>query len=204
MTQPPQNTGGPTSAPTPAAPAPMPPAPTSPTPSASGPTGERAPERALRPAIWLALVTLATVLLAVLGWVAGTVLAGVYTGEDFSLQALVNGETFALWLVIGMLVVLAAMLVGLALKVASIVLGILVTLRGSGKLRVGAILLVVAALWDMLFSLTVEGSFDGTAGQVLSAISTGIEVLRWGVLAAGLVLLVLGIRQLRAGRGTRV
>lgn len=162
-----------------------------------------APERRpLRSALALALVTLGTVLMSVLGLVAAALLAGsgIDQGLSFDDDGFA-GQELAIWLVVVLLVAVGLLLVGIALELASIVLGILVVVRGDGKLRLGAILLLIATAGGLFFSLSVEGTIGSeTVTEVLAIVTTVLEVLRWGVLVTGLVILALGIREARAAR----
>lgn len=97
-------------------------------------------------------------------------------------------------------------LTGAALALAALVLSILVVVRGRGALRLGAALLLASALGGMVLSLEVTGDPAMlpapmvAAARVMEALETALAVIRFALDAAGLILLVRGIRALRGRR----
>lgn len=174
----------------------------------NGPTTARTrvpPEKQpLRPAIALALIALVTLLLELAGLALTLVLAesGLFQGEFWDLD--LEEQEFAVRVLALVLGILAFVVVGLGLKVASLVLGILVVVRGDGKLRIGGSLLLAIALLGLFFSLSVElPSLSGSIGTVLVVLQWAAEILRWALMIAGVVLLGLGIREVRRARAAQ-
>ena len=145
-------------------------------------------DQPLKPAV--ALVS--TSLLMVLA-LAGTYLLGMLTAGQIAPQLLVT-------------VVLALALVVAMLGLASFVLAVVVLAKGGGKLRLGAALMVAAALLGFVFSFSVSGNVSQmpdaavAVSNVFSVLEVVLEVFRAIVMIAGIVLLVLGIRQTRRER----
>ena len=102
--------------------------------------------------------------------------------------------------------VLALALVVAMLGLASFVLAVVVLAKGGGKLRLGAALMVAAALLGFVFSFSVSGNVSQmpdaavAVSNVFSVLEVVLEVFRAIVMIAGIVLLVLGIRQVRRDR----
>ena len=104
------------------------------------------------------------------------------------------------------LVVSVLVLAGVALALAALALSILVVVRGRGALRLGAALLLASALGGMVLSLEITGdpamlpSPMVAAARVIEMLETALAVVRFALDAAGLILLVRGIRALRGRR----
>src|SRR5699024_608330 len=120
-------------------------------------TRVRPGRRPLGPATALAVLSLLTVLLEVAGAVLVVVAARTGLLEDVVRDMDPEGPGSVAWIVMLVLGVLGVVVVGFGLRLASVVLGILVVIRGDGKLRIGASLLLAIALFGMFFSLTIEG-----------------------------------------------
>ncbi|WP_394213921.1 hypothetical protein [Brachybacterium vulturis] len=156
----------------------------------------------LRPAIALAIISLLTVLMAVVGIALVTVLAEIGFFEDAEWgRELLDGQDFVVRLIVVMLLSFAVIAVTLGLKLAAAILGIIVVIKGDGKLRIGASLLLAVALTGLFFSFSVDGSMlSGTFDSVLSVLATLAQLVQWGVSVAGIVILGLGIREVRRAR----
>ncbi|ATG50701.1 hypothetical protein CFK38_03575 [Brachybacterium vulturis] len=156
----------------------------------------------MRPAIALAIISLLTVLMAVVGVALVTVLAATGLFEDAEWgQDLLGGQGFAVRLIAVMLLSLAVIAVTVGTKLAAAILGIIVVIKGDGKLRIGASLLLAVALMGLFFSFSMDGSMlSGTFESVLSVLATLAQLVQWGVSLAGIVILGLGIREVRRAR----
>ena len=165
-----------------------------------------APERQpLRPAIALAILSLLTVLLELAGVVLVFVVARTGFLEDLARDMDLDGPGFAARIIVLILGILGVVVIDLGLKLAAVVLGILVVIRGDGKLRIGASLLLAVALFGLFFSLTIEGSMlSGGVETVFAVLQWTIEILRWAVTITGLVLLGLGIGEVRRARAAQL
>ncbi|ASK65719.1 hypothetical protein CFK39_07570 [Brachybacterium avium] len=159
----------------------------------------------LKPAIALAIISLLTVLMSVIG--AAAVYGFAATGflDDLAQdQELLGGEGFPIRFVLITLVSMGLIALAAAMKLASAVLGILVVIRGEGKLRIGASLLLATALFGLFFSFSVDGSLlSGTFQDLISLLATLAEVARWCVMVAGIVILALGVSEVRRERARR-
>lgn len=159
----------------------------------------------LKPAIALAIISLLTVLMSVVGvaLVYGFAATGVL--DDLAQdQDLLDGQGLVLRIVVIALLSVGFIAITAAMKLASVVLGILVVVRGEGKLRIGASLLLATALFGLFFSFSVDGSLlSGSFEDLLSVLATLAEVARWCVMVAGIVILALGVREVRRERARR-
>lgn len=175
--------------------------------SPSGPPGATArrrvaPERQpLRPAIALALLSLVTMMLEVAGivlvYVAGT--AGFFA-DLFPDPESLTGEGFVVRIIVMILVILGYLVVSYGLKLASLILGILVVIRGDGKLRIGAALLLAVAVFGLFFSFSVDAPMSDGVETAFTVLVWAAEILRWVLTIGGFVLLALGIREVRRAR----
>lgn len=161
-----------------------------------------APERQpLRPAIALAILSLVTMVLEVAGivlvYVAGT--AGFFEGVMPDPESL-PGEGFVVRIIVMILVILVFVAIGYGLKLASLILGILVVVRGDGKLRIGAALLLAVAVFGLFFSFSVDAPMSGGVETAFTVLVWAADILRWVLTIAGFVLLGLGIREVRRAR----
>ena len=164
------------------------------------------PERQpLRPATALAILSLLTVLLEVAGAVLVVVAARTGLLEDVVRDMDPEGPGSVAWIVMLVLGVLGVVVVGFGLRLASVVLGILVVIRGDGKLRIGASLLLAIALFGMFFSLTIEGpALSGGIETAFAVLQWTVEIFRWALTITGLVLLGLGIGEVRRARAAQL
>ena len=164
------------------------------------------PERQpLRPATALAVLSLLTVLLEVAGAVLVVVAARTGLLEDVVRDMDPEGPGSVAWIVMLVLGVLGVVVVGFGLRLASVVLGILVVIRGDGKLRIGASVLLAIALFGMFFSLTIEGpALSGGIEAAFAVLQWTVEIFRWALTITGLVLLGLGIGEVRRARAAQL
>jgi amino acid transporter len=153
----------------------------------------------LRPAIALGVVSLLLVVMTVVG-VAAALLAVGYLG-----QASMD-EGFATVVVVLTLVAVAFTLVMVGLGIAALVLSILVIVKGDGKLRLGAILLLAATVLGTAVSFSTSGdpSQLSDAADALASLASLlgllVDVAQIVAMIVGLVLLGLGIREVRRAR----
>ncbi|MDN5899650.1 MAG: hypothetical protein L0H74_06230 [Brachybacterium sp.] len=156
----------------------------------------------LKPAIALVIISLATVLMSVVGVALVYGFAATGALEDLAQdQDLLDGQGLVLRIVLIALVSVGLIAITGAMKLAWVGLGIIVVVRGEGKLRIGASLLLATALFGLFFSFSVDGSMlSGTFEDILSVLVMLAEVARWCVMIAGLVILGLGIRGVRRAR----
>lgn len=164
------------------------------------------PERQpVRPAIALVIISLVTMLMGAVGiaLVYAISATGLFDGAAWA-QDLGDGPGLVGRIIVLSVVVLAFIGVFLGLKLASVVLGILVVVRGDGKLRIGASMLLAVTLLELFFSVSLEGSsITGTVADVLTVLGWAATLARWGVMVAGVVVLWLGIREVRSARAGR-
>ncbi|MBB5833133.1 hypothetical protein [Brachybacterium aquaticum] len=105
--------------------------------------------------------------------------------------------------VVIVVVALAALAVLLGLGIAALVLAILVTVRGSGKLRIGAVMIIIGSLLGLAVSFTVTGDISQmpdaavAAGNAFALMERVVDVLRGLVMLAGVVVVILGISEVR-------
>src|SRR5699024_1870377 len=165
-----------------------------------------APERQpLRPAVALATLSLLTVLLELAGVVLVFVASRTGFLEDVVRDMDLEGPGFVARIIVLIVGILGVVVIDLGLKLAAVVLGILVLIRGDGKLRIGAGLLLAIALFGLFFSLTIEGSMlSGGVETAFAVLQWTVEILRWTLTIAGLVLLALGIREVRRARAAQL
>ena len=155
----------------------------------------------LKPAVALAIIALLTAALSLLGAVVGWVLSATGYLEDAAwARALFEGDVASTILLVSLL---SLVLIGLALAVqlATMILALLVVIRGDGKLRTGAAMLLAMALFGMFFSLSVDLPASASAvTDVLAVLALAVQALRWCVTVAGAVVLCVGIREVRRAR----
>lgn len=156
----------------------------------------------LKPAVALAIITLLTALLTLLGAVGMWVLSATVALEDLAwVQALFDGSDIASTIIVISLIGLVLTGLALGVQLATLILAIIVVVRGDGKLRVGAAILLAMALMGMFFSLSVDLPTSTSAlTDVLSAVAFALWALEWCVTVAGFVVLSLGIREVRRAR----
>lgn len=162
-------------------------------------------QQPLRPAVALALISLLMGVMTLVGVALVYVLAATGFFENIEWeQDLVSGRDFATRIAVFTILGLALFAISAGMELASVILGILVVVKGDGKLRIGASLLLATALFGLFFSFSVDPSTfsdaSGTLSTVVSVAQTVAEVARMGVTIAGLVILMLGIREVRRAR----
>src|SRR5699024_7367961 len=120
-------------------------------------TGVPPQQQPLRPAIALAIISLVSALMSVLGVVAAWVLAatGIMEGGTWA-PSPSDGGGFALAIVVLSLLSLLLLLVGIGIQLASFILSLIVVIRGDGKLRTGAAILLAMSLFGVFFSVTLD------------------------------------------------
>lgn len=160
----------------------------------------------LRPAIALAIISLLTLVMSAAGLVLVYVLAASgFLEAGASGQELLDGQGVAVRIIVISLLALGLIAVALGLRLAVVILGIIVVVKGDGKLRIGASLLLAVALTGMFFSFSMDGSMvSGAFESAFSVLSWLAQLLQWGVSLAGIVILWLGIREVRRARAARV
>lgn len=153
----------------------------------------------LKPAIALVITSVLMVLALV-----GTYLLTMLAPGDAA-ETMMAGE-IPPQLIVTVVIALLLVVAMLGLGLASFVLAVVVLVKGGGKLRLGAGLMVAASLFALVVSFTVSGDTSqlpeaavavSNAFSVLEAI---IEVVRAVVMIAGIVILILGIREVRRER----
>lgn len=160
----------------------------------------------LRPAIVLAIISLLTLVMSVAGLALVYVLAATgFLETAASGQELLDGQAVAAWIIVISLLALGLIAVALGLRLAVVILGIIVVVKGDGKLRIGASLLLAVALTGMFFSFSMDGSMvSGALESVFSVLAWLAQLLQWGVSLAGIVVVWLGIREVRRARAARM
>lgn len=97
-------------------------------------------------------------------------------------------------------------LVAIAAWIAALVLSIIVARRGRGRLRAGAIVLLVGLVAGFFLSVEITGDTSllpdslVTATRVLGLV---LDLVELGLRVAGVILLLLGLRQLTSGTPAR-
>ncbi len=156
-------------------------------------------DQPLKPATALVITSVLMVLA-----LAGTYLLSLLAIEDAA-GTMMTGEISA-QLIVTAVIALVLVLAMLGLGLASFILAIVVTVKGGGKLRLGAALMLAATLAGLVVSFTVSGDISqlpdaavavSNAFSILAAIA---EVVRALVMIAGVVILILGIREVRRER----
>lgn len=156
-------------------------------------------DQPLRPAVALVITSLLMVLA-----LAGTYLLGMLATETAA-GSMMAGE-IPPQLIVTAVIALGLVLAMIGLGLASFVLAIVVAVKGEGKLRLGAALMVAASLLGLVVSFSVSGDVSQmpdaavAVSNVFSLLEVIVEVIRAVVMVVGLVILVLGIRQVRRGR----
>lgn len=165
------------------------------------PAGVRPPDRSgpawqpVRLAIALAVISAVLGIGILLIQLAGLVLPA----EQFTIQDPGPAMVLGAFLLAG---ALAAMLLGLA----QLILGILVTVRGRGLLRRGAIIALVA--WGLGISITFSASGDvssmpagvSTAASIFSVLGAVVELVRGALMLVGAAILLKGCGVVRRER----
>ena len=165
-------------------------------------TGVPPQQQPLRPAIALAIISLVSALMSVLGVVAAWVLAATGLMDSGAwVPSPSDGSGFALAIVVLSLLGLLLLLVGIGIQLASFILSLIVVIRGDGKLRTGAAILLAMSLFGVFFSVTLDlPSSAGAITNVITFLGTAVQVLRWCGLVAGVAVLWLGIGEVRRAR----
>ncbi|MGP9536491.1 hypothetical protein ACT3SP_00670 [Brachybacterium sp. AOP43-C2-M15] len=153
----------------------------------------------VRPAIALVVVSVVSAVLMALSYLAELLLG------DGVVQQMLSGDPTA---TVALLMVLALVFVALALGLglAGFILSVVVAVKGDGKLRLGAVIMLIASAAGMVVSFTVSGdpaAFSDAAVAISNAFSlldAVVEVLRVLGMLAGVVVLVLGIREVQRER----
>jgi hypothetical protein len=151
----------------------------------------------------------AAIALAVLSAISLLIAAGIYAaallgGQGLQEQVLADGAGGAFAAVL--LISLAVILISLGAGLAAFVLSIVVVVKGTGKLRLGAALMIAASLSDLVVSFSTSGDVSQLPEVVLavsnafSVLQAVVDVIGTLLALAGLVILVLGIREVRRER----
>lgn len=172
-------------------------------PPAGGAPGSRRPKSPydlpVRPAVALVVVTLAAVLFSVVSALGALFALG-------SLEVDPTGEGMIAAYLVLTLVIVAVALLTIGLSLAAFVLAIVVVVKGEGRLRVGAALVLAASVLGLVVSFSVSGDPSGLPdgvgafATVLSVLDSVVQIARLVMMVAGVVVLILGIRETRQAR----
>lgn len=165
-----------------------------------------APKRTVHPAdqpLTPAIVLVITSVLLVLALV-GTYLLAMLATEDAA-ETMATGQ-LPPQLIVTAVITLVLVVAILGLGLASFVLAIVVMVKGGGKLRLGAALMIAASLAGLVVSFTVSGDTTQmpdaavAVANAFSVLEVIVDVIRAVVMIAGVVILILGIREVRRER----
>ena len=156
-------------------------------------------DQPVRPAIALVITTVLMVLA-----LAGAHLVALLATEDAAESMMT--EQMAPRLMVTALIAVVLVLAMLGLGLASFILAIVVVVKGDGKLRLGAGLMIAASLFGLVISFTVSGDTSQlpdaavAVSNAFSVLEVIVEVIRVVAMIAGIVILLLGIREVRRER----
>ncbi|MGO1225396.1 hypothetical protein ACT3SQ_00295 [Brachybacterium sp. AOP42-C2-15] len=156
-------------------------------------------DQPLKPATALVITSVLMVLA-----LAGTYLLTMLPTDDAA-EKMMTGE-IAPQLIVTAVIALVLVVGMLGLGLASFVLAIVVVVKGGGKLRLGAGLMIAASLFGLFISFSVSGDTSQlpdaavAVSNVFSVLEVIVEVIRGVVMIAGVVILILGIREVRRER----
>lgn len=156
-------------------------------------------DQPVRPAI--ALLVVSALLLVV--WVASELLPRMFVDD---LVEVGPSDEFTGMLRVITLVLVSLVVLMLGLGLASLILAVVVAVKGGGKLRLGAALMIAAVLFSLVVSFTVTGDTSQlpdaavAASNAFSILESIVNAARAVAMVVGAVLLVFGIREVRQQR----
>ena len=156
-------------------------------------------QQPLRSAIALGVVTAVGLLMALVG------MAALFLDER-DVESLIAAQDLTALLIVVAIVAVVLLVLNIGATVATLVLSIVVMVKGEGKLRLGAALLLATALFGYVISFSFSGSgsmLPDTAEQavdLLSVLELVGSIARLVATAVGLVILTRGIGEVRQAR----
>lgn len=156
-------------------------------------------DQPVRPAIALVVLAVAMGLM----WAVAEVISRILVRNLLSSE-LAPGAEATFYVIFAITAVMGLLMLGLGL--AAFIVAVVVAVKGDGKLRLGAGLMIAASLFEMVIYFNVSGDssqFSEAAIAVSNAftiVELVVNVLRVLALIVGAVILILGIREVRRER----